>query len=312
MATTISDVTRAPERTRRLFVGAVPIMVVLTGLAVLGLAAGPADADTAHVASGDTLSSVAARYHTTVAALVSANHIADPNHILVGAVLQVPGPPPPPGGATPADAGTTTTIVVHSGDTLTSIAARYHTTISALIKANHLANPNVIMIGTKLQIPNALAPLPSGSALADALTAKLLAHPDRLALRTAFARAAAASSLPPNLLEAMCWWESGWQNSAMSSTGAMGICQLEPSTVGYVRTTLLHNAGLDPRTGADNIAMAAAYLHNLIGRAGGDVPTALAGYYQGLPQVQKSGMLPSTQVYVRGILRYAAIFPTTG
>lgn len=296
-------------------------MAVGTAAAALALfvvGSGPAAADTVRVAPGDTLTSIAARYHTTVAALAAANGIADPNRIVIGKVLQIPGSPAPgmalatasvPAGS---GAGGSTTVVVRGGDTLTAIASRYHVTVAALVKANNIANPNFVMIGTRLQVPGGLAPLPSGSAPADAVTATLLAHPDRLALRGAFVSAAAAWALPPNLLEAMCWWESGWQNAATSSTDAMGVCQLEPSTVGYVRTKLLHNAALDPRVGADNIAMAAAYLHNLVGRSNGDVPVALAGYYQGLPQVQKSGMMPSTQAYVKGILGYAAIFPSTG
>jgi LysM repeat protein len=284
-------------------------------MAVFGAGAlgGPAFADTVRVGPGDTLTAIAALHHTTVAALAAANGIADPNRLMIGTVLQVPGAPSVPSAATvPSSAGVTTTVVVRAGDTLTSIASRNHITVAALVKANNIANPNFVLIGTRLQVPNGLAPLPSGSAPADAVTAKLLAHPERLALRTDFVRAAAASGLAPNLLEAMCWWESGWQNSATSSTGAMGVCQLEPSTVGYARTKLLHNTALDPRVGPDNIAMAAAYLHDLVGRSGGDVSTALAGYYQGLPSVQRGGLLTSTQAYVKGILGYAAIFPSTG
>lgn len=43
------------------------------------------------VRSGDTLSAIAARNHTTVAALSSLNHIANPNRISVGQVIQLPG-----------------------------------------------------------------------------------------------------------------------------------------------------------------------------------------------------------------------------
>ena len=285
----------------------------------------PASADTVRVASGDTLTSLAARYHTTVAALATANGITNHNFLLIGTVLQIPGSQPaasagpaPAAATVPIGAGattiTTTTAVVRSGDTLSSIASHFHTTVAAIVTANHIANPNFVLIGTHLVVPvaSSLAPLPSGSPPADAVRTKLLAHPDRLALRADFVRAGAASGLPPNLLEALCWWESGWQNSATSSTGAIGVCQLEPSTVGYARTTLLHNPNLDPRVGRDNIAMAAAYLHDLTVRAGGNVNTAIAGYYQGLISVQKKGLLAETQFYVKGILGYAAVFPTGG
>ena len=124
------------------------------------------------------------------------------------------------------------------------------------------------------------------------LPAGLLAHPDRLALRPAFVSAANASGVSPSLLEALCWWESGWQSAATSTTGAIGLCQLEPSTVTYAQTVLLHNPGLDPHVASDNIAMAAAYLHDLTVRDGGNVRTAVAAYYQGLKSVPGRGPMP--------------------
>jgi LysM repeat protein len=42
------------------------------------------------VRPGDTLSAIASRLHTTVAALVSRNGIKDPDHIAVGQVLRLP------------------------------------------------------------------------------------------------------------------------------------------------------------------------------------------------------------------------------
>src|SRR4051812_46531486 len=60
-----------------------------------------------------------------------------------------------------------TTYRIHSGDTLSGIAARFHTTVSALARLNHIANPNVIMAGRTLQIPDGFhapkPPPPSGS-----------------------------------------------------------------------------------------------------------------------------------------------------
>lgn len=42
---------------------------------------------------------------------------------------------------------------VRSGDTLGAIARRYNTSVSALTKANRIANPNLIRAGAKLTIP---------------------------------------------------------------------------------------------------------------------------------------------------------------
>ena len=45
------------------------------------------------------------------------------------------------------------TYSIRSGDTLSAIAARFNTSVSALAKANHIANPNKIQAGQKLNIP---------------------------------------------------------------------------------------------------------------------------------------------------------------
>lgn len=45
---------------------------------------------TYHVQQGDTLGKIASKYHTTVGAIASANHIPDPNRISTGSVLRIP------------------------------------------------------------------------------------------------------------------------------------------------------------------------------------------------------------------------------
>ncbi|HLH47174.1 MAG TPA: LysM peptidoglycan-binding domain-containing protein [Acidimicrobiales bacterium] len=95
---------------------------------------------------GDTLGSVAARFGTTVSALASANRISDPNLILAGQQLVIPGAGS--GRAVPS-AGTYT---VRSGDTLAKIADRFGTTVSALASLNHLSDPNFIYVGEELRI----------------------------------------------------------------------------------------------------------------------------------------------------------------
>lgn len=47
---------------------------------------------------------------------------------------------------------------IRSGDTLTRIAAKFHTTAAALAKANHLANPNAIRAGATLKVPSSFSP----------------------------------------------------------------------------------------------------------------------------------------------------------
>lgn len=42
---------------------------------------------------------------------------------------------------------------IRSGDTLSGIAARYNTSVSALARLNHIANPNLIYAGHTLRLP---------------------------------------------------------------------------------------------------------------------------------------------------------------
>ncbi len=53
------------------------------------------------------------------------------------------------------------TYTIRSGDTLSAIAARYRTSVSALAQANGIRNPNLIHAGRKLTIPGG-APSNSG------------------------------------------------------------------------------------------------------------------------------------------------------
>lgn len=294
-----------PRRARRLTAAAV--VAGVTSIASLGASLAestPAAAATVTVQRGETLTQIAALLHTTVSALAAANGITDVDRVLAGQLLQVPS-------AASSGPGSLT-VVVGRGDTLTSIAARYRTSVAAIAAANGITNPDHVLAGSRLRVPLAAA---SGMALASydlpvgssPYPAELLAHPSRLALQPAFARAAANYGVPVALLEALCWWESGWQTTIVSPTGAVGVCQIEPSTTAFVNSSLVRSA-LDPHVASQNIALGAAYLASLLRATGGNVKLALAGYYQGLSSVRSRGMLPSTSHYVQGILAYDAIF----
>jgi len=263
----------------------------------------PGSAVTVRIAAGETLSAIAARFHTTVAQLAAVNRVSNPNIVIAGQVLHIAGAGMPG----PAGQESSVTMTVAPGETLAAIAARVHTSVAQLAAANGLRNPNFIYAGQVLHLS------PAGwTAAVGSLPAALLANPGRLVLRYHFLQAASAYGVSPRLLEALCWWESGWQQSAVSSTGAIGVCQMEPQTAKYVNSSLVQGRPLNVHSAADNISMAAALLHQLFQQANGNANLAIGGYYQGLPSIVHRGMLPETRTYVRGIQAYASIFPQGG
>lgn len=104
------------------------------------------------IARGDSLKGLAVRFNTTVESLLAANpEITNANLIYEGQRIKVydsnttPPPPPPPSGQV---------YYVQSGDTLRKIAAKFYTTVDALLKVNpQISNPNVIYIGQAISIP---------------------------------------------------------------------------------------------------------------------------------------------------------------
>ncbi len=120
------------------------------------------DGVTYTVRAGDTLTRIAARYGVSTAALARANGIANPNLIYVGQRLVIPGATD---STQPGSSGSSATFegyyIVQPGDTLSKIAARYSTTVRALMSLNGLSNPDRIWVGQRLRIGKAgAAPAP--------------------------------------------------------------------------------------------------------------------------------------------------------
>lgn len=112
--------------------------------------------------------------------------------------------------------------------------------------------------------------------------------------------AAVRHGLPPHLVEALAFWESGWDQGRVSDTGAVGLMQVEPDVAAELGPRLLgHRVDLrDPRQNAD---MGAAILKAYIDDQGGDVWKGLAAYYQGPQSLADDGPQPDTQAYANGI-----------
>jgi protein phosphatase len=95
---------------------------------------------------GDTLNWIACLYGTTVEAIMQANGLSNPDYIQAGRRLVIPA-------GRPSASGQVRYHVVQPGDTLTTIAVAYGTTVEAIVQANGLPNPDYIWVGQRLKIP---------------------------------------------------------------------------------------------------------------------------------------------------------------
>lgn len=105
------------------------------------------------VSAGESLASIARLYGTTVAAIAEVNGITNTGLIFVGTQLTIAEGTVEP--ATPPAQTSTSVHVVAPGETLGAIAARFGTSVQALISSNSLANPNLIRPGQQLSVPTA-------------------------------------------------------------------------------------------------------------------------------------------------------------
>ena len=108
----------------------------------------------------------------------------------------------------------------------------------------------------------------------------------------------------PSLAKSVAWQESGFNNAAVSTTGARGVMQIMPETWDWIDDNLAQSP-LDAASAHDNIRAGAMYL-NYLRRAAGDEKTAIASYYQGLDSVRRDGLLPETELYVNSVNAHRA------
>ncbi|ADG74958.1 Lytic transglycosylase catalytic [Cellulomonas flavigena DSM 20109] len=133
-------------------------------------AAAPAGSYT--VRTGDTVSAIATRHGTTVAAVVAANGLDRRAFIRAGQTLTIPGAGhAAPATAPVAAASTAGSYTVRTGDTVSAIATRHGTTVAAVVAANGLDRRAFIRAGQTLTIPGAGHAAPATAPVAAASTA---------------------------------------------------------------------------------------------------------------------------------------------
>ncbi|MDO5700082.1 MAG: LysM peptidoglycan-binding domain-containing protein [Bowdeniella nasicola] len=285
----------------------------------------PAVKVTHTVVPGDTLSRIAAKHGTSVSALVKANGLTNPNLIFVGQSIVVSGTSstaaptkpapakPKPAPAKPSNA----TYVVRSGDTLSGIAAKHGTSVSALVKANRLANPNLIRVGQRLVISSqASTPTQGGQLVPDSFlgrtypkevvgaanenkaTLNAMQVPSREQMKAKVRATAVSMGVDPSLALAIAYQESGFNHRSVSPANAIGTMQVIPSSGVWASDLVGRKLNLlDPN---DNVVAGVAIIRQLL-RSADTLDDAIAGYYQGLGSVKRNGMFADTKFYVQRV-----------
>lgn len=157
---------------------------------------------------------------------------------------------------------------------------------------------------------------------ASAGSSKMLTYfevsPNYKAVKHLLREASDTHGIDYELLQAVIATESGFNASAVSPKGAVGLMQLIPPTaerygVKAEKDAPIHKKLTDPRT---NIRAGASYLRYLINLFPGQLELALAAYNAGEGAVQRAGNkipnYPETQNYVKTVMQlYTRLKPST-
>ena len=181
--------------------------------------------------------------------------------------------------------GKSRTHRIARGETLTAISRRYGVSVKAIARANRLDPRRYIIAGQRIRIPGA----PTHMAVTGSST-----------VRAAIDHWSQVYGVDPRLVRAIAWWESGFNNSLVSSAGARGVMQVTPATWDYVETVLVGRR--IPRTMSGNVQVGVAFLDQVLREFRGDVRLALAAYLQGPQSVRRHGLFRETRQYVAGVL----------
>jgi LysM repeat protein len=107
---------------------------------------------------GDTLGAIAKQFGVSAESIVQANSLADPDILMVGQELKIPGSQASSEGSAETETSGETaqdTYTVSPGDTLGTIAKRLGVSVVELQELNDIANPNQIFPGQVLRVPTA-------------------------------------------------------------------------------------------------------------------------------------------------------------
>lgn len=136
---------------------------------------------------------------------------------------------------------------------------------------------------------------PASTGTGNRVSSQTTASP--VSLEGYFQKAANTYGVDINLLKAVAKQESGFNPSAVSSAGAIGVMQLMPGTASAMGVN-------NPYNPEENIMGGAKLLSQLLEKYNGNVSLALAAYNAGSGSVDKYGGIPpysETQNYVKKV-----------
>jgi soluble lytic murein transglycosylase-like protein len=180
--------------------------------------------------------------------------------------------------------------VVRPGDSLTTIARRFGTSVRAVARLNRLDPARVLLIGTRLQIPRAIVPAQLGTTPTE--------------VRDLLDTWAGRLGVDRSLVRALAWMESGYQTRIVSSAGARGVMQLLPSTRRYVEVSILGRK--IPHTVDGDVEAGVLLIRHLLQVFDGDQRLALAAWYEGERAVRTVGVYKMTKPFVANVLALSA------
>ncbi|HTE61547.1 MAG TPA: LysM peptidoglycan-binding domain-containing protein [Solirubrobacteraceae bacterium] len=200
---------------------------------------------------GDTISGIAQRYGLTTQGLLDLNRLSRTSIIYPGQTIALSGssiaidpvssvtpgaaadPPSTPPTSAPAPV-INNSYVIKSGDTITSIAARFGVTVDAVLGANGLTRASIIYAGRALTIPGVVS-AQDGSSVTP-LTAEMAANA-RIIIQVGTSLGVSDRGLIVALAAAM--QESSLRNITYGDRDSVGVFQQRPSTGWGSRDSLL-------------------------------------------------------------------------
>lgn len=129
-----------------------------------------------------------------------------------------------------------------------------------------------------------------------------LTPPQLQYLADAILRISAEYNVDYRIVASIIAVESSFRHDAVSSSGAIGLGQLKPSTARWLGVN-------NPYHPAENIAGLTRYISWLLRKYRGNMNQALSAYYQGPGTVDRHGITPACQPYLAKISTAMSRFP---